>query len=842
MAAPVNSLEFFSLVEKSQLLDPELVSKLRPQIISQKAADPKKLAMTLLKNQLLTEYQARQLLSGKSKGFYLARYKIMELLGTGGMGKVYLAEQLSMERLVAIKLISLQKNKKRQDQALARFKREAKAVAALRHTNIIQAFDYADENGLPYFVMEYVEGIDTARIVHHFGPIHWSMVAEIGRQAAEGLQHAHEAGLVHRDIKPGNLLVDSSGLVKVLDLGLVSAFDQKGDDALTVDQDQLGTVDYIAPEQALDSKSVDARSDVYGLGATLYSIMSGRILFPDKTTAQKLLLHQTTEPDPIASLVKDVPAELAAVIHKMLAKKPDDRFQSAAEVAQALKPFAVPRTPPYDLSAIKFRRATYEGFLGKSPEPNKITVPTLGSPELDKPAPAPSRETASRSSSQLRPASAINVESTETVTDDFSTLITESSQMSMEMPSIVGRKKRKPKKKSGINSVQWMILAVAVVGVVVATWLGAYAIRAMAGIDDFSTPIIKDEPAATSPGQNAEQSPPTTPAARPAQLATATTVQPPVPMPVAAPAAEPASQPAAGTPPMPEPQLAVTPQPAAPMATPAPAPPAVPDAAPSVPASPPVEATSSPVHPPVPTLAPVVSEDVWRESVARMTNDSSLQVCYTFDESTISGNRVKNLAQKTSGFFLMELTSHQVGRGRFPGKKAIRFNQTAGMQYGELTSADSNRLQLEGNFTIALWFKVESFDKPLQTLISKGASGWRIRKNLDSDAIGLQFMDASKQSWQLNGARAVNDGRWHQIIAVNSTQQSSLYLDGNVDSTWSGRTTVAPNTRRVRLGGVSGVSRESNGFNGWIDEVEIWNRDLSPEEVRQLFRQGNPAQ
>lgn len=836
MAAPVNSLEYFSLVEKSQLLDPEIVSKLRPQVALQKAADPKKLAMTLLKNQLLTEYQARQLLSGKSKGFYLARYKIMELLGTGGMGKVYLAEQLSMERLVAIKLISLQKNKKRQDQALARFKREAKAVAALRHTNIIQAFDYADENGLPYFVMEYVEGLDTARIVHRFGPIHWSLVAEIGRQAADGLQHAHEAGLVHRDIKPGNLLVDSSGLVKVLDLGLVSAFDQKGDDALTVDQDQLGTVDYIAPEQALDSKSVDARSDLYGLGATLYSIMSGRILFPDKTTAQKLLLHQTTDPDPIDAWVKDVPRELAAVIHKMLAKKPDDRFQSAAEVAQALKPFAVPRTPPYDLSAIKFRRATYEGFLGKSPEPSKISVTTLGSPELDKPA-TTTAQTASRSSSQLRTASAINVESAETVTDDFSSLVTESSQMSMEMPSIVGRKKRKPKKKSGINSIQWMILAVAVVGVVVAAWLGAYAIRALAGIDDFSTPIVRDETATTLPGQDVGQSPTSTPSPQPTQLATTTTVQPPVPIPVTAPATEPPSQPAVASPPMPEPQLAVTPQPAAPMASPA----TTPEMAAPAPVTPPPEASTPLTPPQVPPLPPV-SEEVWRESVARLTNDSSLQVCYTFDESTISGNRVKNLAQMTSGFFLMELTSHQVGRGRFPGKRAIRLNQTAGLQYGELTSADSNRLQLDGNFTIALWFKVEGFGKTQQTLISKGGNGWRIRKNADSDALGLQFMNGNGQTWQLNGTRVVNDGRWHQIVAVKSAEQSLLYLDGNIDSTSSGRTIVGPNTKRVRLGGVSGVSRDSNGFNGWLDEVEIWNRDLSPEEVCQLFSQGNPVQ
>jgi serine/threonine protein kinase len=830
MAAPVNSLEFFSLVEKSQLLEQELVSKLRPQIASQKSADPKKLALTLLKNQLLTEYQARQLLSGKNKGFYLARYKIMELLGSGGMGRVYLAEQLSMERLVAIKLISLQKSKKRQDQALARFKREAKAVAALRHTNIIQAFDYADENGLPYFVMEYVEGIDTARIVHRFGPIHWSQVAEIGRQAAEGLQHAHEAGLVHRDIKPGNLLVDSSGLVKVLDLGLVSAFDQKGDDALTVDQDQLGTVDYIAPEQALDSKSVDARSDLYGLGATLYSIMSGRVLYPDKTTAQKLLLHQTTEPEPISSLVKEIPAELATVIHKMLAKKPVDRFQSAEEVAQALKPFAVPRTPPYDLNAIKYRRSIYEGFLGKSPEPARITVPTLGSPELEKPESTPTRDSSSPSSGQLRRASAINVESSEVVTDDFSSLTDESSQMAMEMPSIVGRKKRKPKKKSGIELTRWIILAGVVVGVVVAAWLGTYAIRAMAVTDDHLAAITSaSDPArqVVPVGQAAAVAQPDPPAQSPA-------VQLPGPMPVI--------EPAPVAPPMPDAALAVTLQPAVPMEVPDSTTEATPQPPLPAPVSPLRNSPTAELNPQSAGLLSPVSESVWRESHTQVVKDPSLQVCYTFDESTISGKRVKNLAQATSGLFLLELAGPEIELGRFPGKKAMRFNPSAGVQYAELTSSDSNRLQLEGRYTIAIWFKVQSFEKQLQTLISKGANGWQIRKNPDSNALGVQYLEENMKSWQLNGTRAVNDGRWHQIVAVNSAQQSSLYLDGELDSSSEGPTSAARNSRRVRLGGVSDVSRSGHGFNGWIDEVEIWSRDLNSGEIRQLFSQGNPSQ
>lgn len=486
-----NGQEFFSLLEKSQILDEEYVAKLRPQMEKHKQTDPKKLAATLLKNQLITEYQAKQLVYGKYKGFYLARYKLMELLGAGGMGKVYLAEQISMERLVAIKLINIEKGKKQHEQALARFKREAKAVAALHHPNIIQAFDFSDENGLPYIVMEYVEGLDTARIVHKFGPIPWQLAAEYGRQAAEGLQHAHQAGIVHRDIKPGNLLVNSSGHVKILDLGLVSAFDQKKDDSLTVDQDQLGTVDYIAPEQAVDSKNVDARADIYSLGATLYSIMTGRILFPDKTTAQKLLLHQTSDPEPITNLVKGIPADLAAVINQMLAKKPEKRFQSAQAVADALRKFAQPKNPPYELNAIKYRRAVYEGFLGKSPEPAKITVPGLGSTD-DKPV-AGARESASQMTGKLRQASMINAESSDPAIDDFSSLGDDYTQLAMEMPSIVTRKKKK-KKKQSVTPIQIVAVVGSLLGLMLAAWLGSNAIRAMGSTEPTSPQVTSTSP------------------------------------------------------------------------------------------------------------------------------------------------------------------------------------------------------------------------------------------------------------------------------------------------------------------------------------------------------------
>lgn len=488
--------EYLSLLEKSQLLDTEVLTTLAPQVEKHSQTDPKRLAMTLIKNQLITEYQARQLMSGKYKGFYLARYKLMELLGMGGMGRVYLAEQVSMERLVAIKLISLTRNKDRQKQALARFAREARAVAALRHPNIIQAFDFVNENGMPYIVMEYVEGMDTARLVHKFGPIPWKQAAEYARQTALGLAHAHAAGIVHRDIKPGNLLVDSSGQVKILDLGLVSAFDEKNDDSLTVDQDQLGTVDFIAPEQAVDSKSVDARADIYSLGATLYSIMSGRVLFPDKSTAQKLLLHQTTDPEAIDQLVKDCPAGLAAIIHQMLAKKPADRIQSATELAASLAPFCEPRTPPYELGAIKYRRSVYEGFLGKSPEPDKITVPTLGSPDADKVDLSASRSATASSPGTIRTSSMITASSDPAI-DEFAQPEDDYTQLAMELPAIIRRKKsKKEKKKKPETSQALQVVAVvgSLCGLMLAAWLGNHAIRGMAAADEPRSRVTVTSP------------------------------------------------------------------------------------------------------------------------------------------------------------------------------------------------------------------------------------------------------------------------------------------------------------------------------------------------------------
>src|SRR3989442_406990 len=213
--------------------------------------------------------------------------------------------------------------------ALERFYREARAVAALDHPNIVRAYDIDQEDNLHFLVMEYVDGTSLQELVKKSGPLEPGRSAHYIRQAAMGLQHAHEvAGLVHRDIKPGNLIVDRGGTVKILDMGLARFFNDQ-DDMLTqkYDENVLGTADYLAPEQALDSHGVDIRADIYSLGATFYYCLTGRTPFTEGTVAQKLIWHQTRQPTPIKQMRPDVPDALRVLIDRMMSTDPAQRPQ-----------------------------------------------------------------------------------------------------------------------------------------------------------------------------------------------------------------------------------------------------------------------------------------------------------------------------------------------------------------------------------------------------------------------------------------------------------------------------------------------------------------------------------
>jgi serine/threonine-protein kinase len=348
MPPPANVPELLDRVRRSGIVPAErlegfLVGLQTSGIVP---ATPGDMLDRLVDAAMITRFHADRLAAGKYKGFQLGSYLILDQIGTGGMGQVYLAEHLNMRRLVALKVLPPFSF----DNAVARerFFREARAAGTLDHPNIVRVFDLCQEGKLLYLVMEYVEGVSLQAVVSQHGPLPVEAACHYARQVAFGLQHAYELGFVHRDIKPANLLLERTGVVKILDLGLVRSEADAGS-GLTKQLDNksiLGTADYVAPEQAVDSSRVDIRADIYALGATLYYVLAGRPLFPEGRTAQKLVWQQIREPVPVDRLRPEVPPGLSAIVHKMLQKKPSDRFQNPLEVFDALAPYVAEEVPP----------------------------------------------------------------------------------------------------------------------------------------------------------------------------------------------------------------------------------------------------------------------------------------------------------------------------------------------------------------------------------------------------------------------------------------------------------------------------------------------------------------
>ena len=274
----------------------------------------------------------------------LGEYRLLEELGRGGMGRVFKALHTKLDRVVAVKVLS--RGRVGDPQALVRFEREMKAVGRLAHPNIVQAHDAREIDQTPVLIMEFVDGLDLAELVRRSGPLAVAAACELIRQTALALQCADEHGLVHRDVKPSNIMLARSAEVKLLDLGL-ARFHAEGAAAgeeMTGTGQAMGTADYMAPEQASDSRSVDIRADLYSLGCTLYKLLSGRAPFggPEHHgTLDKLNAHVQQQPPLIRRLVPDVPEGLAAILDRLLAKDPADRFATPAEVADALAPWCV---------------------------------------------------------------------------------------------------------------------------------------------------------------------------------------------------------------------------------------------------------------------------------------------------------------------------------------------------------------------------------------------------------------------------------------------------------------------------------------------------------------------
>jgi len=377
MSVSLTLQQFVDQLSECGLMSAEEVSSFQQSSPSaERLQAPKELAQALVDGGKLTKFQATNVLHGKAKNLVIGEYLVLDKLGQGGMGIVVKARHRRMDRLVALKVLSAAAMKS--PSLVQRFYREVKAAARLIHPNIVMAYDAGEYEGIHYLVMEYVDGQNMARIVSHCGPLPVAYAVDCMQQAARGLQYAHDNGVIHRDIKPGNLLVvdfrlpdagepapnqaelptvdvsmpamakgrallhHKPGTVKILDMGLAritgaaAMLDDSGD-RLTESGQVMGTCDYMAPEQAESAHGADHRADIYSLGCTLYRLLTGKSPYAADTLVQLLVAHQKAPIPSLRAVRTDVPEELDAVYRRMVAKDPRDRPQSMTEVIAALE-------------------------------------------------------------------------------------------------------------------------------------------------------------------------------------------------------------------------------------------------------------------------------------------------------------------------------------------------------------------------------------------------------------------------------------------------------------------------------------------------------------------------
>jgi eukaryotic-like serine/threonine-protein kinase len=376
-----------------QLLPAEQLRQV-PHLAKGRCAEARGLAKLLGQRGWLTIYQINQLLAGRGKDLVMGPYRIVDRLGQGGLSQVFKARHMHYDWVVALKVI--------RPEAMAdteggqQFLHEMEAMARLDHANIVQFCDLDQAGELFYFAMEFVEGTDLSKHVALSGPLPVVEACTYVRQAALGLQHAHERNLVHRDIKPVNLLLThvlvparssrrddkkvkevKLPLIKILDWGLAGLRYPKGQSSPELMHSMakgiVGTADYLSPEQARNHHTVDIRGDIYSLGCSFYFLLTGQAPFPTGSLMQKILQHQQGEPAPLNSFREDVPEDVSALLKRMLAKNPDERFQTPAAVALALAPFT--RDAPAGLERL-CRKITQ--FTGGGPRRAKDTTPLPG--------------------------------------------------------------------------------------------------------------------------------------------------------------------------------------------------------------------------------------------------------------------------------------------------------------------------------------------------------------------------------------------------------------------------------------------------------------------------------
>ncbi len=304
---------------------------------------------------VLTRFQSDWIMEGKFEEFTVGEFRIVDILGTGGMGWLYVAVNETTGEKAAVKVIS----KHMDNDYLTRFKLEARAGLMLNHPNLVRTLKLGETDEIWYVAMELVEGISLQELISRQGFIPWPQACSLVAQAAAGLQHAHEKGLIHRDIKPGNLLVKKNGTVKVLDFGLALMEQDEDEFMLTMISGQgcVGTADYIAPEQTLDSFAVGPPADIYSLGCTLYCALTGMVPFPGESVSKKLRAHRTKTARAIREIKPEVPAAVEEIVTKMMARKTSERYATAAQVLAALQPHARRDSASFDFTQILAQRS-----------------------------------------------------------------------------------------------------------------------------------------------------------------------------------------------------------------------------------------------------------------------------------------------------------------------------------------------------------------------------------------------------------------------------------------------------------------------------------------------------